>query len=120
MLRFQALDEHQLLLLWVQLLVLVLAARGLGGLARRLGQPSVIGELAAGVLLGPSVIGAIAPAAWEWLFPNDAVHAGVMSGIGWIGVFFLLVLAGFETDLGLVRRLGRAAAWVSAGSLVVP
>jgi Kef-type K+ transport system membrane component KefB len=120
MLRFQSLDEHQLLLFWVQLLILVLAARGLGALARRLGQPSVIGELAAGVLLGPSVLGAIAPTAWDWLFPNDAVHAGLMAGVGWIGVFFLLVLAGFETDLGLVRRLGRAAALVSTGSLVVP
>lgn len=118
--RFQGLDEHQMLLFWVQLLVLVLAARGLGALARRLGQPSVIGELAAGVLLGPSVLGAMAPGAWGWLFPDDPVHAGLMAGIGWIGVFFLLVLAGFETDLGLVRRLGRAAAWVSTGSLVVP
>ncbi|HEV7731483.1 MAG TPA: cation:proton antiporter [Candidatus Binatia bacterium] len=120
MTRFQALDEHQLLVFWVQLLVLVMVARGLGGLARRLGQPSVIGELAAGVLLGPSVLGALSPSAWEWLFPSDPVHAGLMAGVGWIGVFFLLVLAGFETDLGLVRRLGRAAAWVSTGSLVVP
>jgi Kef-type K+ transport system membrane component KefB len=120
MTRFQGLGEHQLLVFWVQLLVLVLAARGLGGLTRRLGQPSVIGELAAGVLLGPSVLGVVAPATWQWLFPDDPVHAGLMSGVGWIGVFFLLVLAGFETDLGLVRRLGRAAAWVSTGSLVVP
>lgn len=118
--RFQPLSEHQLLVLWVQLLVLLLVARGLGGLARRVGQPAVVGELAAGVLLGPSVLGALAPGVWGWLFPDDAVHAGLMNGIGWLGVFFLLVLAGWETDLGLVRRLGRAAAWVSAGSLVVP
>ena len=118
--RFQALTEHQLLVLWVQLLVLVLAARGLGGLLRRLGQPSVIGELAAGVLLGPSVLGRLAPGVWEWLFPADPVHAALMNGIAWLGVFFLLVLAGFETDLGLVRRLGRAAFWVSCGSLLLP
>ncbi len=118
--RFQALTEHQLLVLWVQLLVLVAVARGLGGLMRRFGQPSVIGELAAGVLLGPSVLGALAPAAWAWLFPPDPVHAGLMAGMGWIGVFLLLILAGIETDLGLVRRLGRAAAWVSCGSLFVP
>jgi len=118
--RFQPLSEHQLLVFWVQLLVLVLVARGLGSLVRRVGQPAVVGELAAGVLLGPSVLGALAPGVWGWLFPDDAVHAGLMNGIGWLGVFFLLVLAGVETDLGLVRRLGRAAAWVSAGSLVVP
>jgi Kef-type K+ transport system membrane component KefB/nucleotide-binding universal stress UspA family protein len=118
--RFQALNEHQLLVFWVQLLVLVLAARGLGGLVRRVGQPAVIGELAAGVILGPSVLGLILPQAWDWLFPADLVLAGVMNGVGWLGVFFLLILAGFETDLGLIRRLGRAAAWVSMGSLLVP
>lgn len=118
--RFQALNEHQLLVFWVQLLVLVLAARGLGGLVRRFGQPAVIGELAAGVLLGPSVLGLVLPQAWDWLFPPDPVLAGVMNGVAWLGVFFLLVLAGFETDLSLIRRLGRAAAWVSTGSLLVP
>lgn len=118
--RFQALTEHQLLVFWAQLLVLVLAARGLGAFARRWGQPAVVGELAAGVLLGPSVLGALAPGLWAWLFPPDPVHAGLMAGVGWLGVFFLLVLAGYETDLGLVRRLGRAAAYVSCGSLVVP
>jgi Kef-type K+ transport system membrane component KefB/nucleotide-binding universal stress UspA family protein len=118
--RFEALGEHQLLVFWTQLLVLVLAARGLGGMVRRFGQPAVIGELAAGVLLGPSVLGLVLPQAWDWLFPADAVLAGVMNGVAWLGVFFLLILAGFETDLGLIRRLGRAAAWVSTGSLVVP
>jgi Kef-type K+ transport system membrane component KefB len=118
--RFQALTEHQLLVLWVQLFVLVLAARGLGGAARRVGQPAVVGELVAGVVLGPSVLGVLAPGFWAWLFPPDAVHAGLMAGIGWLGVFLLLVLAGRETDLTLVQRLGRAAVWVSSGSLLVP
>jgi Kef-type K+ transport system membrane component KefB/nucleotide-binding universal stress UspA family protein len=118
--RFQALTEHQLLVLWVQLFVLVFAARGLGGAARRVGQPAVVGELVAGVVLGPSVLGVLAPGFWAWLFPPDAVHAGLMAGIGWLGVFLLLVLAGRETDLTLVQRLGRAAVWVSSGSLLVP
>jgi Kef-type K+ transport system membrane component KefB/nucleotide-binding universal stress UspA family protein len=118
--RFQPLSEHQLLVFWVQLFALVLLARALGVLMRRIGQPAVIGELAAGVLLGRSVLGVLAPDVWTWLFPDDAVHAGLMSGIGWLGVFLLLLLVGVETDLALVRRLGRAAAWVSAGSVVVP
>lgn len=118
--RFQALTEHQLIVFWVQLFVLVAVARGLGGLARRAGQPAVIGELAAGVVLGPSLLGLALPQVWGWLFPPDPVLAGVMNAVGWLGVFFLLVLAGFETDIPLIRRLGRAAAWVSTGSLVVP
>ena len=118
--RFQALTEHQLLVFWVQLFVVVLVARGLGAVARRAGQPAVIGELAAGVVLGPSLLGLIAPGAWDWLFPADVVLAGVMNAVAWLGVFFLLILAGFETDIALIRRLGRAAALVSAGSLAVP
>ena len=54
-------SEHQLLLFWLELLALLLLARGLGAGLRRFGQPAVIGELAAGLLLGPSVLGALAP-----------------------------------------------------------
>lgn len=115
-----ALTEHQLLVFWCQLLALLLTARALGALARRLGQPSIVGELAAGILLGPSVLGALAPGVAAWLFPPDPVLNGLMAGIGWIGIFLLLILTGVETDLGLVRVLGRAAAWTSLGSLVVP
>ena len=57
------LTEHELLVFWVQLLILVAVARGLGGLMRRVGQPAVIGELAAGLLLGPTVLGRVAPEA---------------------------------------------------------
>lgn len=51
------LDEHDLLVFWTQLLVLVVVARGLGHVMRRIGLPSVIGHLGAGVILGPSVFG---------------------------------------------------------------
>jgi Kef-type K+ transport system membrane component KefB len=112
--------EHQLLVFWCQILALVLAARVLGGLARGFGQPAVIGELAAGVLLGPSVLGNFAPGAHAWLFPADPVQRGLLSGLAWVGVFMLLILTGMETDLALVRRLGRAAARVAVGSLLVP
>jgi Kef-type K+ transport system membrane component KefB len=107
-------SEHQLLLFWCQLLALVLAARVLGALARRYRQPAVIGELAAGLLLGPSVLGKLAPGFQSWLFPPDPVQQGLL------GVFFLLVLTGLETDLALIRRLGPATARVATGSLLVP
>ena len=70
------LTEHQILLFWTQLLVLLLVARGLGRLMRRLGQPSVVGELAAGLLLGPSGFGSLFPGAYAWLFPADPVQSG--------------------------------------------
>lgn len=114
------LTEHQLLVFWVQLAVLVATARGLGGLLRRFGQPAVVGELAAGLVLGPSLLGRVAPDVYGWLFPDDPVQSGLLLAVAWIGVALLLVITGFETDLDLLRQLGRQAAWVSTGSLVVP
>lgn len=113
-------SEHQLLLFWLQLLALLLAARGLGGLMRSLGQPAVVGEIAAGVLLGPSVLGHLAPGLHGWLFPDDPLQASLLAGPAWLGVFLLLILTGLETDLALIRRLGRATGYVALGSLVLP
>jgi Kef-type K+ transport system membrane component KefB len=114
------LTEHHLLVFWAQLFVLLLCARGLGGLARRLGQPSVVGELAAGLVLGPSVLGRLAPPLSAWLFPADPVQQAMIAAVAWLGVLLLLIATGFETDLALVRRQGRATARVATGSLVVP
>ena len=116
----EPLGEHELLLFWAQLLVLLVVARGLGLLAQRVGQPAVVGELAAGLLIGPSVFGRVAPGAAEWLFPGGAVESAPILAVAWLGVAFLLVLTGYETDLKLLANLGRAAVSVSVGSLVVP
>lgn len=113
-------DEHQLLVFWVQFVTILILARGLGGLMKRIGQPSVIGELAAGVLIGPSVFGALFPGAAGWLFPADDVQSGMIFTVGWIGVVFLLITTGFETDLSLISRMGRAMAVVPLGSLLIP
>ena len=113
-------DEHQVLVFLLQLAVLLLSARALGQVARRCGLPSVIGELGAGVALGPSILGKLLPDAFEWLFPADDVNSGMLFAIGWLGVMLLLVVTGFETDLALIRQLARATAWVTVGSLVLP
>ncbi len=113
-------SEHQVLVFLIQFVVLLTAARVLGQLARRLGQPSVVGELAAGVIIGPSVFGKAMPNLFEWIFPADAVQSGMLFTVGWLGVMLLLVVTGFETDLNLIARLGKAAVWVTLGSLIVP
>lgn len=115
-----SLTEHQLLVFWVQLLVLLFVARSLGGLMRRIGQPTVVGELAAGLVLGPSLLGKVWPAGFEWLFPADEAQSAMLLAVGWIGVVLLVVATGYETDLALIRSLGRGAVLVSSGSLVVP
>ena len=114
------LDEHELLVFWTQLLVLVAAARFCGAVMRRLNLPSVIGQLGAGVILGPSIFGRVWADGFEWFLPEHEISSGALFAVSWLGVAFLLVTAGFETDLGLIRRLGRAAALVTGFSLVVP
>ena len=87
---------------------------------RRVGLPSVIGHLAAGVVLGPSVFGQVWPSGFDWFLPHSEISSGALFAVTWLGVALLLVTAGFETDLALIRRLGRAAALVTGFSLVVP
>jgi Kef-type K+ transport system membrane component KefB len=112
--------EHELLLFWIQLVLLLAAARGLGALAQRFSQPRVVGELSAGVLLGPSVFGRLFPDLASWVFPGDGVQSALLLAVAWLGITLLLVVTGFETDLGLLRRLGGPAVSLSAGSLIVP
>ncbi len=112
--------EHELLLFWIQLVLLLATARGLGSLAQRFNQPRVVGELSAGVILGPSIFGRVLPDVAAWVFPGGAVESALILAIAWLGIVLLLVVTGFETDLDLLRRLGLPAVTLSTGSLVVP
>lgn len=113
------LTEHQVLIFFIQLALLVGVARIMGGLMKLAGQPAVVGELLAGIALGPSLFGSLAPGVWTEVFGDDIVQAGVF-GLSWLGVIFLLIVIGFETDLGIMSRFKTAALAVSAGGLVTP
>lgn len=112
--------EYDLLVFWVQLLALVVGARTLGWVMLQFGLPRVIGELGAGVVLGPTLFGHYFPEQFEWFLPAGGEQAAALLTVSWIGVALLLVLAGFETDLGLITKLGRPAALVAVGSMLVP
>ena len=86
------LEEHQLLVFWTQLLVLVATARALGWLMRRLGLPRVIGELGAGVILGPTLFGRVWPEGFEWFLPDDEAQSAALLGVAWVGIALLLWL----------------------------
>jgi Kef-type K+ transport system membrane component KefB/nucleotide-binding universal stress UspA family protein len=103
-----------------EVLVLVVAGRLLGELMQRIGQPSVMGHLLAGVVLGPSVFGALWPAAQHAVFPSGAAQKGMIDAVGQVGVLMLLLLAGMETDIGLARRTGRASFAVSICGILLP
>jgi Kef-type K+ transport system membrane component KefB/nucleotide-binding universal stress UspA family protein len=111
---------HAVLLLLLQLALLLLVARLGAELSRRCGLPAVIGELAAGLLLGPSVFGHFAPGAFAALFPPDAAQFHLLEVVGTLGMVLLLLLTGLETDIRLVRNLGRAALLASVAGMVVP
>ncbi|MDQ4006013.1 MAG: cation:proton antiporter, partial [Actinomycetota bacterium] len=114
------LSGHALLLVLLQAGLLLLVARALGEGAARLGLPSVMGELMAGLVLGPTLLGSIAPGAFEALFPQEAAQVHLLEVISWLGVIMLLILTGFETDVRLIARKGKGAAAISAGGIVVP
>jgi Kef-type K+ transport system membrane component KefB/nucleotide-binding universal stress UspA family protein len=116
----EPLGEHVLLPFILQLLLLLFVARLLGELMRRIGQPSVVGELGAGLLLGPSLFGRVAPDLAAFVFPGGNVSGSLILAVAQLGVLLLLVTTGFETDLQLLRRLGRPAVTTSAASLLVP
>lgn len=112
--------EHEVLVFLVQVALLLTVARALGWAFRRVGQPAVIGELLAGVLVGPSVFGRVLPDAFDWTFPSEAVQSGMLYALAWLGLLLLLGTTGIESDLSVIRRLGRPAVVVTAGSLVLP
>lgn len=103
-----------------QIITLALLARVLGEVMHRIGQPSVMGALLAGLLLGPSVFGAFAPELQAALFPSSPTQKALLDGVSQIGVLMLLLLAGMETDLPLVARSKGTALWVSAMGVLMP
>ena len=112
--------DHAVLVFLVELVAILAVARSLGLVLSRIGQPAVVGELLAGILLGPSVLGRIGPDIFDWLFPPSEVQGALLYGVAWLGLLLLLAATGLESDLGVLARLGRPAVLVTTGSLVVP
>ncbi len=117
---FTAAPHHDILLLLLQLTVLLAGARLGGELARRSGQPAVVGEILAGVVLGPSLLGSLLPGVEVWLVPQHEVQGYLLELIALIGALFMLLITGLEIDVGLIRRHARTAVGAAAGGLLVP
>ena len=103
-----------------QVVLLIAAGRLLGEAMLRLGQPAVMGQLMAGILLGPSVLGLLWPDAQHFLFPKSAEQKAMLDGIAQFGILLLLLLAGMETELALVRDVRRAAVSASVAGITLP
>lgn len=96
----------------------IVACRGGAALARRVGQPPVVGEIAAGILLGPSLLGWLWPTGQALLIPPESIpYAGAL---GQLALLVFMFLIGLELDLGVLRGLGRTALVVSQASIALP
>jgi len=104
----------------VEIVVLMLVGRLLGEAMLRLRQPAVMGQLIAGLLLGPSFFGLFFPDAQHALFPKTPEQKAMIDGIAQFGILLLLLLTGMETDLKLVRQTGRASVFASLMGIVIP
>jgi K+:H+ antiporter len=103
-----------------QIILLLLCGRLFGEGMQRIGQPAIMGQLLAGVVLGPSVVGVLWPAAERTLFPAIPEQKAMIDAVSQLGILMLLLLTGMETDLALVRRTGKAALSVSLAGIAVP
>ena len=111
-------NAHPLLTLLLQLTVIIVVSRLVGFVFLQVGQPQVMGEMVAGILLGPSLFGWLAPEAAGWIFPRESI--GFLGLLSQIGVVFFLFLIGLELDPKLLRNRGHAALVISHASIIAP
>jgi Kef-type K+ transport system membrane component KefB len=100
--------------------LLVLFGRLLGEIMQRYSQPAVMGQLLAGLIFGPSVVGILWPGAELAVFPKAVEQKNMIDAISQLGILMLLLLTGMETDLRLVRRVGRPAITAALAGVAVP
>ncbi len=104
--------------LFLQLLVILVVSRLMSLLFARLGQPGVVGEMAAGIVLGPSLFGLLAPHLFASVFPADAL--GTLRLLSQVGVCLFMFTVGMEVNLKQVRGMAQTAVAVSHASIVIP
>jgi len=128
-------SNHELVIhLFMQLAVILMVCRAVGILGRYMGQTQVVSEMIAGVMLGPSLFGIIAPQVQEWLFPQRLVleasgggavtithpSMSILYAVSQIGLVLYMFLIGLEFNSDLIRGRLRSAGLVSGAGIVVP
>ncbi|HEY6643257.1 cation:proton antiporter [Povalibacter sp.] len=110
--------DHPLSHLFIQLLVVIAACRLMGKLFVRIGLPAVVGEMSAGILLGPSLLGLLAPDAFAFVFPADSL--GTLRLLSQVGICLFMFAVGMELNVEHVRNKAATAVAVSHASIVFP
>jgi Kef-type K+ transport system membrane component KefB len=110
--------EGYLVLVLIQWMMIITAAWGFGRLGKKLGQPLAVGEIAAGIILGPSVLGLIWPSDWPVLFPKQTQQS--LQLLGKLGLIFLLFQVGMEFDYSHLRSKSKTVTAVSIAGIAAP
>jgi Kef-type K+ transport system membrane component KefB len=110
--------QHPLPLLLLQIIIIVLVARIFGWIFRKIGQPTVIGEIIAGIVLGPSLFGLYFPDMKQALFPVASL--GILQMLSQVGLIFFMFVIGMELDLKVLKNKANEAVVISHASIVIP
>ncbi|WP_018341815.1 cation:proton antiporter [Cytophaga aurantiaca] len=110
--------QHPLAILLAQIITIIIIARILGWFCKKIGQPSVVGEIIAGIILGPSLIGMYFPEFSEALFPAKSL--GNLQFLSQIGLILFMFIVGMELDLKVLRNKAHEAVVISHASIIIP
>jgi len=110
--------EHPLAILLAQIVTIIFAARIFGWICKKIGQPTVIGEIIAGIVLGPSLIGMYFPEFSTTLFPTQSL--GNLQFLSQIGLILFMFVIGMELDLKVLKNKAHEAVVISHASIIIP
>jgi Kef-type K+ transport system membrane component KefB len=109
---------HPISILLLQIIIILSASRVFGVIAKKLGQPSVIGEIIAGIVLGPSLLGLFAPEVFAFIFPKNLMSN--LQFLSQIGLALFMFIIGMELDLSKLKNKTHDAIVVSHASIILP
>jgi Kef-type K+ transport system membrane component KefB len=110
--------KHPLAILLAQIVSIILAARFFGWICQRIGQPSVVGEIIAGIVLGPSLVGLYWPEFSAALFPAQSL--GNLQFLSQVGLILFMFIVGIELDLNVLKTRAHEAVVISHASIIIP
>jgi Kef-type K+ transport system membrane component KefB len=109
---------HPLPVLLLQVILIIIIVRVFGFLFNKIGQPGVIGEIVAGIMLGPSVLGMVAPMVSTFIFPETSLEN--LQFLSQVGLILFMFVIGLELDINIIRKQARAAIIISHASIIIP
>lgn len=113
-------SSQEFVLFAMQITVMLFCAVFFGQFMRRIHQPMVLGEMMGGIIIGPTIFGAVAPAAYQWLFQSSPDVAVVRDASIKMGMLFFLFIAGMEVNLSDLKRIGKKAISIGLIGTILP